>query len=767
MRQLNRLVKKSGVLSLILLIVMGFFPVYAANSFVINDIKVEGIQRTDPGIVFASLPFRKGDTYSDEKASAAIRGLFQTGFFKDVQIKLDGNQVIVIVVESPLIAAVDFVGLREFDKDALSRGLKEMGLSEGKPFDRALIERAEQEIKLQYLNRSLYATSVLGTVTPIDRNRVNITFNINEGAPTRIQEIEIQGAEAFPSSTLLGLMDLSTSGWLTWYTKNDRYSRSKLNGDLEKIKAFYTRQGYLEFAIESTQITISTDKSSISIYIKIREGIPYHLTQIDLEGGYLGRIEEFRSLVDAAPLGQIYNSEVIASIQRRMIERFGNYGYAFAQVEVRNDIDRQNGQVKVTLVADAQRRIYVRRINLAGNFKTRDEVIRRELRQFEASWYDAKKITRSKELLQRLGYFKDVSIETVEVPGSPDQVDLNISVVENATGNVSLGVGFSSAEKFTIMGSLQQDNVFGTGQFLGIQLNTGRFNRTAAITTTDPYFTDDGVSRSIDAYYRTSRPMYSSLNSYQIITPGAAIRLGVPFTEYDRVYFGAGLEKTTFDGTNGLPQHYLDYIDRNGRSSTYVPLTIGWSRDDRDNLLAPSKGTLKRINTELAIFGNTRFARTNLQYQHFIPITPKIAFGFNADLGLGLSVGNKDFPVFKNYYGGGLGSVRTFQQGSMGPKDISGNTLGGTKRLTLNHELYLPVPGAGNDKSLRIYGFVDAGNVWGDDENITWKSIRISSGIGLSWISPVGPLKIGWGKPLKSESTDRIQSFQFQIGTGF
>ncbi len=766
MKYLKHFFKQNYLIGWVIFLATCLFPVHAIEPFIIKDIKVEGIQRTDPGTVFATIPFRKGDTYNDEKGAVAIRGLFQTGFFKDVQIKLDANQVIIVVSERPLISTVDFTGLREFDKDTLLRGLKEMGLSEGKPLDRALIDRAEQEIKLQYLGRSLYGTTIVSTVTPLERNKVDVKFSIEEGPPTRIQEIEIQGAEAFPASTLIGLMDLTTSGWLTWYTKNDRYSKTKLNGDLEKIKAFYTRQGYLEFAIESTQVAISPDKSSISIYIKIREGIPYRLTQINLEGEYLGRLEEFKSLVNVK-LGQTYNSEDIAATQRRMVERFGDYGHAFARVEVRNDIDKVNGQVKVTLIGDSQRRVYVRRINLAGNFKTRDEVIRREMRQLEASWYDAQKITRSRELLQRLGFFKDVSIETVEVPGSPDQVDLNVSVVESATGNVSLGVGFSSSEKFTIMGSLQQDNVFGTGQFLGIQLNTGRYNRTAAITTTDPYFTEDGVSRSIDMYYRTSRPMYAALDSYQIITPGAAVRFGVPFTEYDRVYFGAGVEKTSFSGRNGLPQHYLDYIERNGSSANYAPLTVGWSRDDRDNLLAPSKGTLKRINTEIAAFGNTRFARTNLQYQHFIPITPKIAFGFNADLGLGTAVGNKDFPVFKNYYGGGLGSVRVFQQGSMGPRDTSGLTLGGTKRLTLNHELYLPVPGAGNDKSLRIYGFIDAGNVWGENESITWKSMRISSGIGLSWISPVGPLKIGWGKPIKSESTDRIQSLQFQIGTGF
>ncbi len=749
-----------------ILLITSISPLYATADFVIKDIRIEGIQRTDPGTVFATVPFRKGDTYNEEKGAMALRGLFKTGFFKDVQIKIESDEVVIIVVERPLIASVDFSGLREFDRDTLLRALKEMGISEGKPFDRAIIERAEQEIKQQYLGRSLYGTSIVSTVTPTERNRVNIKFSIEEGPPTRIKEIQIQGAEAFAESTLLGLMDLSTGGWLTWYTKNDRYSRTKLNGDLEKIKAFYTRQGYLEFAIESSRITLSPDKSSIAIYIKIREGIPYRLTQVDLEGEFLGRTDEFKSLINVK-LGEVYNSEDIAATQKRMIDRFGEYGHAFARVEVRNDIDRVKGQVKVTLVGDSQRRVYVRRINLAGNFKTRDEVIRRELRQFEASWYDAQKITRSRELLQRLGYFKDVSIETVEVPGSPDQVDLNVSVVESATGNVSLGVGFSSSEKFTLMGSLQQDNVFGTGHFLGIQLNTGRYNRTAAISTTDPYFTEDGVSRSIDVYYRTSRPFYSSLDSYQIVTPGASVRFGVPFTEYDRVYFGVGYEKTAFQGTNGLPQHYLDYIERNGSSSQYVPFTIGWARDDRDNLLAPSKGTLKRINTEIAAFGSTRFSRTNLQYQHFIPITSKVAFGLNADFGLGTSVGGKDYPVFKNYYGGGLGSVRVFQQGSLGPKDLSGTILGGTKRLTLNNELYLPVPGAGNDKSLRIFAFVDAGNVWAPDENITWKSMRVSTGLGLSWISPVGPLKIGWGKPIKSESTDKIQSFQFQIGTGF
>ena len=738
----------------------------AIEPFELQDIRVEGLQRTDPGPVFAALPFRVGDTYTDEKAAAALRALFATGLFKDVRIEIDGRIAVLIVEERPVIETVTFVGLKEFDKDILIKSLKDSGIGEGLPFDRALVDRAEQEIKRQYLSRSLYGAEVVTTITPTERNRVNVSFTMTEGDAAKIREIRIIGAKVFTESTLTGLMDLTTSGWLTWYTKNDRYSRAKLNADLDTLRAYYLNRGYLEFSIESTQVTISPDKQDISLIVTIKEGQPYTVTSVRLSGDYLGKEDDFKQLIGIRA-GEPYRAAVVTGTTKAFTDRFGTFGYAFARVEARTEIDRANGQVAVVLAADPQRRVYVRRIDVAGNTRTRDEVVRREFRQLESSWYDSERIKLSRERVDRLGYFKDVEVAENEVAGTVDQVDLTVNVTEKPTGNLMVGVSFSSADKLALSASVKQDNVFGSGNYLGLEVNTSKTGRSLVFSTVDPYFTVDGISRGIDLYYRTSRPYNSLGDQYQISNPGAAIRFGVPFTEYDTVFFGIGIEQTNIGANTGIPNQYFDYRFRYGARSTSLPLTLGWARDQRDSALTPTAGRYQRANIEWSIAGDVRFLRTNLQYQQFFPLWQKLSLGINGEVGWGIGQGGRPYPVFKNFYGGGLGSVRVFEQNSLGVIDPTGAYIGGAKKINLNTELYFPVPGTGNDKSLRIFAFADAGNVWRDGEKITGNSLRASAGFGLSWISPVGPLKLSWGVPVKKLPTDRIQRFQFQIGTAF
>lgn len=757
---------RPALLSVVCLAALATPAAHAVEPFVLQDIRVEGLQRTDAGTVFAALPFRVGDTYSDDKGAAALRALFATGLFKDVRIEIDGQVAVIIAEERPVIQSVSFVGLKEFDKDVLIKSLKDAGIGEGLPFDRALVDRAEQEIKRQYLSRSLYGAEVVTTITPTERNRVNVSFTMTEGDAARIKEIRIVGAKAFSESTLTGLMDLTTSGWLTWYTKNDRYSRAKLNADLETIRSYYLNRGYLEFNIESAQVTISPDKQDISITLTVKEGQPYTVTAVQLQGEYLGKEDEFRQLVSIRP-GQPYRAAVVAATTKAFTDRFGIYGYAFARVEARPEIDRSNGQVALTLVAEPQRRVYVRRIDVAGNTRTRDEVVRREFRQLESSWYDGARIKLSRERVDRLGYFKDVNVETNEVAGSPDQVDLAVAVTEKPTGNLMLGVSFSSADKLAITASIKQDNVFGSGNYLGLEVNTSKVARSLVFSTVDPYFTVDGISRGIDLYYRTTRPYNSLGSAYQISNPGGAVRFGVPFTEVDTVFFGAGIEQTNIGASTGIPNQYFDYRFRYGPTSTSVPLTLGWARDQRDSALAPTAGSYQRVNLEWSVAGDVRYLRSNLQAQQFIPLGTRLSLGLNAELGYGQGQGGRPYPVFKNFYGGGLGSVRVFEQGSLGVIDPTGAYIGGARKFNLNAELYFPVPGTGNDKSLRIFAFGDAGNVWRDGEPMTAASLRASAGLGLSWISPVGPLKLSWGVPVRKQPTDRIQRFQFQIGTAF
>ncbi len=738
---------------------------WAVEPFAVKDIRVEGLQRSDAGTVFASLPFRIGETYTDDKGAAALRALFATGLYKDVRIDIDGNVVVVIVEERPVIANIDFVGLKEFDKDQLTKSLRDFGISEGQPFDKALADRAEQELKRQYLTRSLYGAEVVTTVTPQERNRVNLSFTITEGSAAKISDIRVVGNQAFSESTLVGLFDLNAGGWLNFYTKADRYSRAKLDADLETLRAYYLNRGYLEFNVESTQVAISPDKQDITITVNVKEGQPYTVTSVKLEGDYLGKEEDFKTLVQIKP-GEPYRVETVTQTTRAMSDRFGTFGYAFAKVEARPEIDRANGTVALTIVAEPARRVYIRRINVSGNTKTRDEVVRREFRQFESSWYDGRKIKISRDRVDRLGFFSEVNVDTSEVPGTSDQVDLVITVKEKQTGNLQIGAGFSSADKISLSGSIKQENVFGSGNYLGLELNTSKYTRTAVLSTIDPYFTVDGISRYIDVYYRTQRPINSNGEVYQLVTPGASIRFGVPFSEYDTVFFGIGVEETRIDGSN-LPVNYRNYVTEFGNSSFSIPLTVGWSRDSRDSALVPTSGRLTSLNFDWGTGGDANYLRANGKFQQYYALSKRFTFGFNADLAWGKGLDGHGYPIFKNFFGGGLGSVRGFEQNSLGPVDVTGAYIGGNRKFNANSELYLPIPGTGNDHTLRWFTYLDIGNVWGADQAITLDSLRASAGAGLTWVSPVGPLKISYGTPIRKLPTDRIQRLQFQIGTAF
>ncbi|WP_298827753.1 outer membrane protein assembly factor BamA [uncultured Piscinibacter sp.] len=754
------------VLSLALAAALHTGVAWAVDPFVLKDIRVEGLQRTDAGTVFASLPFRIGDTYNDDKGAAALRALFATGLFKDVRIDIDDGVVVVIVEERAVIAAIDFVGLKEFDKDTLVKSLKDFGIGEGLPFDKALADRAEQELKRQYLTRSLYGAEVVTTVTPQERNRVNVVFTVTEGTAAKIRELRILGNKAFSESTLKSLFDLNDGGWLNWYTKADRYSRSKLNADLETLRAYYLNRGYLEFNVDSTQVAISPDKQEITVTVNITEGQPYTVTAVKLEGDYLGKEEDFRTLVKIKP-GEAYRAESVTETTKEFSDRFATFGYAFVRIDARPEIDRANGRVAVTLAADPARRVYVRRINLSGNTRTRDEVIRRELRQFESSWYDGQKIKLSRDRVDRLGYFSEVNVDTAEVAGSQDQVDLTFNIKEKPTGNLLIGAGYSSADKLSLTASIKQENVFGSGNYLGLEINTSRSSRTLVLSTLDPYFTIDGISRSFDIYYRTAKPINSQGEQYQLVTPGVAVRFGVPFSEFDTVFFGIGAERTEIKGTSAMPNNLYLYRLQFGDVSNSFPLTLGWTRDERDSALVPNDGSYKRINLDWTPAGDTRYLRANLQYQRYWPITRQFTFAVNGEVGYGRGLAGRPYPVFKNFYGGGLGTVRAFDQGSLGPPDVTGAYIGGNRRLNLNSELYVPVPGAGNDRTLRVFGYMDVGNVWGESEKLTVDSLRASAGIGLSWISPVGPLKLSYGSPIRKKPNDRIERLQFQIGTAF
>ncbi len=738
---------------------------WAVTPFVVRDIRVEGLQRVEPGTVFASLPFRLGETYNDEKGAAAIRALFALGLFKDVRLDVDGSTVVVVVEERPTIASVDFVGAKEFDKDVLKKALREIGLADGQPFDKALADKAEQELKRQYINRSLYGAQVVTTVTPVDRNRVNLTFSVTEGEVAKIKELRIVGARAFSEKTLLNLFDLNTGGWLSWYTKSDRYSRVKLNADIETLRSYYLTRGFIDFRIESTQVAIAPDKQQISVTINIDEGERFVVSGVRLEGNYLGREQEFKSLVTIRP-GEAYNADKVAETTKAFTEYFGRFGFAFARVEAVPQIDRNTRQVAFVMQAEPSRRAYVRRINVAGNTRTRDAVVRREFRQLESSWYDSDKIRLSRERVDRLGFFTSVEMDSQDVPGTPDQVDLTMTVVEKPTGNLQVGAGYSTSDKLALMAAIRQENIFGSGNYLGLEINTSKTNRQLVVTTVDPYFTADGVSRAVDVFSRTVKPQEGESVQYTLKTQGGSLRFGVPFTENDTVYFGAGAE--SWDVTPGNNPGLTAFVGQYGPRSTSIPLTLGWQRDQRDSALVPTTGWYQRASGDWGVGGDIRYVRAVYQLQRYIPLNKQFTVALNSEVGWGRGLNGQEYPVIKNFYSGGLGSVRGFEQGSLGPRyPNSLAATGGAKKLTLNAEMITPFPGAGNDRTLRMFGFVDAGNVFSADDTYKLQDLKASTGIGVSWISPVGPLRFAFAFPVRKAPEDRMQKFQFQIGTAF
>ncbi len=747
----------------------------AANPFVVKDIRVEGIQRTEAGTVFSYLPVRVGETFDDAKASSAIKALYATGFFKDIRLEEENGVLVVLVEERPAISSVDFTGTKEFEKDMLVKALSEIGVAQTRIFDKASVDRAEQELKRQYLSHGLYGVKITTTVTPIERNRVTVMFNIDEGEVAKIKGINIIGNKAFSDKQLRQLLELRPSGWFTWYSKADQYSKQKLTGDLETIKSWYLNHGYLEANVESTQVSITPDKRDIYLTLNITEGEQYTVSSVKLEGEMFGREEELKELIVLQP-GKTYVGDLQEATNKLIADRLGTFGYAFANVTANPELDREKREVAFTFFVDPGKRAYVRHMNISGNTVTRDEVIRREFRQFESSWYDANRVKLSRDRVDRLGYFKDVKVETPESPGTSDQVDVNIAVEEKPTGNFMIGGAFSQSEKFTFTASISQANFAGSGNTVGIELNTSKYNRTIAFSQTNPYFTDDGISRAFSLYLRTSRPPALNIGSYTVRQMGGNLTFGVPFSESDTVYFGAGLERTELETDQTSPTIYQTFVRQNGgpasgigkATTNAIPLTAAWGRDTRDSAVTPTRGRFQRANFEIDAIGDAKYYRMVYEHQWWKPLTRWMTLALRGEFDYGKGIGGSAYPVFKNFYAGGIGSVRGYESSSLGVVDPRYyDAIGGSKRIIGNAELQFPFPGSGTDRSLRWFTFVDGGQVFQEDAKIRYDEFRYSAGIGLSWISPVGPLKLSYAKPLNSLPGDRLERFQFQMGTGF
>ncbi|MBC7205929.1 MAG: outer membrane protein assembly factor BamA [Methyloversatilis sp.] len=746
---------------------------HAFEPFVVRDIRVEGIQRTEAGTVFNYLPVRVGESFTEDKAAEAIKALFATGFFKDVRIEVEGDVLVVVIEERPAIASLDFTGMKEFDKEAIKKGLRDVGLAESRIFDRAVLERAEQELKRQYLSRGRYSVEVKTTVTPLERNRVAINFQVDEGEVAKIRQINIVGASAFKEKDLLKMITLTTPNWLTWYTKNDQYSRQKLSADVETLRSWYLDRGYLEFNVDSTQVSITPDKQDIYITISITEGKKYTVSGVKLSGDLLLPEEELRKLVKLKP-GDEFSRKNLTDTTKAINDRLGNEGYAFANVNAVPEPDKDKQTVSFTVFVDPGRRVYVRRVNVLGNSKTADQVIRREFRQMEGAWYDGEKINRSRTRVDRLGYFDAATVETPAVPGTTDQVDVNLTVKEKPTGNLMFGAGFSSSESLILSTSISQQNLFGSGKSMSLSLNSGSINKTYALSFTDPYYTPDGISRGFDVYLRNVDPSRLRIGNYRTSSVGAGLRWGFPIREDDRINFGLAVDQTSIDTFDDSPQRYKNFVNEFGDTNNSLVSTIGWARDTRDSFIYPTKGSIQRVSGEIAIPpGGLRYMKASYQHQTYFPLWGNFVLMLNGELGYGRGYGDKPLPFYKNFYVGGIGSVRGFETASIGQRDRDGNgnllrtTIGGDRRLVMNAEVLFPFPGMGQDKSLRLGTFVDAGNVWADGQSLSLGDMRYSAGLSVAWSSPMGPLKFSIAQPLNKDPLDRLQRFQFQMGNVF
>ena len=744
-------------------------PAFAIQPFVVKDIRVEGVQRTEAGTVFTYLPVKVGERIDDDKATAAIKALYATGFYSDVRLEADGDVLIVFVQERPAIAQIDIEGAKEFSKDNLKDGLKQAGIQESKIFDKSILDRAEKELKRQYTSRGFYASKITITVTPLERNRVALKFDIEEGEITRIADINIIGAKDYTEKQLLKEMQLTTPGWLTWFTKDDQYSKQKLTADLESLRSWYLNRGYLEFNIDSTQVSITPDREKIYITIAITEGPVYRMGDIKFAGELIVAESELRSLVSLKS-GDTFSREKIVDSVKRVTDRLGNDGYSFANVNPVPDLDREKRVASFTMLVDPGRRVYVRRVNVVGNSKTKDEVVRRELRQLESSWYSLERIARSKERLQRTGFFADVNIETPAVPGTQDQVDVNITVTERNTGSLNFGVGYSQADNLTLQASISQGNIFGSGNQLAFQVNSGSVNKVYSLSYVNPYWTPDGVALGWDLYRRDVDTETLSVSTYKTTTTGLGATFGIPLTEFDTIRLGLAGERTELQLDPSVsPPRYLDFVNQFGEITNTLRTTIGYARDTRDSLVYPTKGRLTDIGLEIGVPpGDLQYYRLSLQQQFLWTSErlPWLTFLVNGELGYADGYGGKPLPFFKNFYAGGVGSVRAFETASLGPRDINGDVLGGDRRAVGNFEVLFPMPG-NKDKSVRLSAFLDAGNVWGVGQKVSASDIRAAVGLAVSWDSPVGPLKFSYGQPVKSQDGDKIERFQFQLGRIF
>jgi len=744
----------------------------AFETFVIEDIRVEGLRRISAGTVFNYLPIKVGETMTQNKSADAIRALYKTGFFNDVRLERDGNVLVVFVNERPSIDSIVITGNKDLETEELLASLKQVGFAEGRVFDRAMLDRVELELKRLYFSQGKYAVKVSTSVSPLERNRVAVNIEISEGAVARIHEINIVGNNVFDDDDLLDELELSSPTMISFITGSDKYSRQKLAADLERIRSYYQNRGYVNFNVDSTQVSITPDKQDVYITINITEGEQFIVREVKLAGELVVPKEQIFEKIQIRP-GDVFSRGESTRTNNSISQMLGNEGYAFANVNVIPDIDKEKKQVDLTFYIDPGKRVYVRRISFTGNTKTRDEVLRREMRQMEGAWASTEKIELSKARLKRLGYFEDVTLETKAVPGTTDQVDVNANVIETPSGNLLAGVGYSRDEGVVVNASVTQRNFLGTGKDVGISFNTSTTNTVYGFSYTNPYYTIDGVSRGFNIRYSKVDAEEADIGSYvtDIITAG--MNYGIPITEFDRAFVNFHFDNRTIkDSCNAAfpqtPIEYCNWLTDNGREFNTFNISASLSHDTRNSAVFADRGSYQRLSGDLAV-GDVQFYKLEYQHIHYIPLTSDLTLQLKGEIAYGESFGETTkLPFFENYLGGGVRSVRGFAANTIGPKSTgpdTGRPIGGNFKAVGNVDLIFPMPLIKDKKAWRLSTFFDVGNVCDFDSEGCGGSFRYSVGAGVTWISPFGALTGLVAAPFNAEKDDTTENFQFTFGS--
>ena len=778
----------------------------AAAPFTIQDIRVEGLQRTEPATVFNYLPVKVGDTFTDAQGEEIIKNLYATGFFDDVRVETLGNHILLTVVERPVISSLNVTGGKTLSNDAIRKNLDAFGLGQSRSFNQATLNQAIAGLQQEYRNRGKNSVSITPEVTRLERNRVAVDVKIDEGPTTTITDIEFNGNERYSDRQLRNQMSLSEGGLFTWISKSNRFSETKFRQDLESINDFYQNNGYFDFRITDVDVAMSEDKKAQTIKVDVHEGQRYRWGKVVIEGDTRevpkAELEKLLTMKE----GSWYDRSKMMDSLKTMQDRMGSAGYAFSQIDVRPQANPETGVVDFTLLVAPDRKVYVNRINISGNNKTRDEVVRRELRQMESAPYDVSKIQRSRERVELLGYFDNVQVDAQPVAGTPDQVDLNMSVNERATGSLEVAAGWVQDDGLVLSAGVSQDNLFGTGKSVSARVSNAKVSKQASLSFTDPYFTPDGVSLGYDIYYRGYNPYKSDNNrlGYKTDTYGIGARMGVPITEYDRVNFGLGLERLNvklYEDQNPPPR-YQEFVRQNGEKNWIVKGNVGWGRNKTDSALWPTRGYMTSVNLDAGLpGGDLQYYSLNHDQKWFFPLSKDFTLMLSGEVGYGDGYGKTEqLPFFQNFYGGGLGSVRGYESGSLGPKyktkysdgtlSSSVSSYGGNYKAYAGAELLFPLPGIKDQRTVRLSLFADAGSVWdgrtynerdydkdnpngtngaytGEHKSTFSNELRYSAGAAVTWLSPLGPLKFSYAYPMKKKPEDQIQRFQFQLGTTF